>query len=322
MKKAVFLALIFSIVFFESWGQSSLDSYKYIIVPGQFSFLKKADQYQVNSLVTFLFEREGFNVVSGSNSFPSDLGANSCLGLNLDVVNESGMFNTKLKFSLRDCKNNIVHESKIGVSREKDFKKAYHQAIRNAFEEFENMNYAYNSTNSEIKDLSESIIKAEEVKEEPEKEQLDEVQNEVIEQVQIETVKESSTKISEKKQLKEPKKLKEEVQNEKKVSNKVITRINKNPKIKGADIDSPVDILGDYDMGQWGLSSVVENGDTFRVIGGDEKIEIGTVYKTSKKNVFIIKWTAFKQPRLLVVDNDGNLQIDAMAGQETYKKVN
>ena len=54
--------LIALIVVSNVYSQSNLNDYKYVIVPNKFDFLKENDQYQLNSLAAFLFEKYGFRL--------------------------------------------------------------------------------------------------------------------------------------------------------------------------------------------------------------------------------------------------------------------
>ena len=60
MKIKFFSMLIALIVVSNVYSQSNLNDYKYIIVPNKFDFLKEKDQYQLNSLAAFLFNKYGF----------------------------------------------------------------------------------------------------------------------------------------------------------------------------------------------------------------------------------------------------------------------
>ena len=51
---------------------------------------------------------------------------------------------TKIKVVLKDCKDKVVYETVYGTSREKDFSAAYNQALRQAFQSFDKLNYKYN----------------------------------------------------------------------------------------------------------------------------------------------------------------------------------
>jgi len=65
-----------------------------------------------------------------------------------DVINESNLFTSKLKVTLTDCSNNVFYTSELGKSKEKDFKKSYHEALRRAFHSIQKLNYHYKKGNS------------------------------------------------------------------------------------------------------------------------------------------------------------------------------
>ncbi len=120
-----------------------INEYKYVLVPETFEFTGEMNQYQLNSLFKYLFEQEGFNTVMRSGDKPQDLITNPCLGLKANLRNNSGIFVTKLVIGLEDCSGNVVYESKEGRSREKDFKTAYHEALKDAFTSIEELDYKY-----------------------------------------------------------------------------------------------------------------------------------------------------------------------------------
>jgi len=124
-------------------GQQSLNEYKYVIVPNKFDFLKYDDQYQLNSLTKFLFNKEGFQTLFVGDERPGELNSNTCLGLTSSVNNISGLLNTKLVIELVNCRNEIVFTSTEGRSKEKDYKKGYHEALREAFKSITELNYSY-----------------------------------------------------------------------------------------------------------------------------------------------------------------------------------
>ncbi|MDB2462969.1 hypothetical protein N9W61_02575 [Algibacter sp.] len=125
------------------FAQANINNYKYVIVPKKYDFLKERDQYQLNSLTEFLFKKYGFEVVMEGSDYPDELVQNRCLALNSDVVKGSGMFKTKLEITLRDCTDKLVYTSKIGESREKEFKASYTAALRGAFKSIEALKYKY-----------------------------------------------------------------------------------------------------------------------------------------------------------------------------------
>ena len=143
MKTKFFSAIIACFIVTTVFSQSNLNGYKYVIVPNKFDFLKNKDQYQLNSLAQFLFKKYGFVALREGDGYPEDLAKNRCLALRSDVINESGMFKTILAVELKDCSDQLVYTSKPGVSREKDYTKAYVGALRAAFKSIEALNYKY-----------------------------------------------------------------------------------------------------------------------------------------------------------------------------------
>ncbi|GGW77553.1 hypothetical protein [Salegentibacter mishustinae] len=174
MKKILFI-LAFFIGTISTFAQD-LDQYKYIIIPEKFEFSKEENQYQLNALTKFLFEKYGFETLMKSEQKPLDLQENYCLGLTASVKDNSGLFVTKLVVQLEDCRGNIVFESKEGRSRIKEFKDAHHEALRDAFSTIEELNYEYDPsevsapTASETKEAQQAVEKAEVAQTEPETE--------------------------------------------------------------------------------------------------------------------------------------------------------
>lgn len=144
MKKILFLILIASSVTLSH--AQDLNNYKYILIPPTYEFTNGTDQYRLNSLTKFLFEKEGFSTLMTNEKKPVDFQQNPCLGLNADVNNNSGLFVTKLVITLTNCSGDVVFESEEGRSREKDFQAAYQEALRDAFESVKELNYHYTGT--------------------------------------------------------------------------------------------------------------------------------------------------------------------------------
>jgi hypothetical protein len=144
MKKS----LVFFFVLWTCFGfaQHEINSYRYLIVPEKFSFLKQKDQYNLNSLVKIHFEKLGFTVFFDSETLPDSLVNYNCNKLFADVESTGNFLTTKLVITLKDCKNKLVLQSKEGRSKEKDFKISYSQAFRDAFTTFRELNYKYQSS--------------------------------------------------------------------------------------------------------------------------------------------------------------------------------
>lgn len=153
MKKVIFVLCIICIVLSTANAQKTVNDFKYVIVPERFDFLKENDQYSLNSLTKFLLEKENFIVYIDNNNIPKELAENRCLGLYAKVTDHSKLFKTKLKIELLDCFNNVVVESEFGETREKVYKTAYHESLRNAYESIKGLNYSYTASNgvTEIK---------------------------------------------------------------------------------------------------------------------------------------------------------------------------
>ena len=140
--KNMFFAILF-IGGFVATVNAQLNDYKYIIVPKKFNEFKKENQYQTSTLVKYLFEKKGFTALYG-DELPDELNNNRCLGLWVDLIDGSSMFTTKTKLILKDCAEKEVFSTKEGKSKSKEFKTAYSEAIRDAFNSFNTVNYAYN----------------------------------------------------------------------------------------------------------------------------------------------------------------------------------
>jgi len=149
MKKTVYLILLFLMSLSVFSQDKNINHYKYIIVPVNFSFLKGTDQYQVSSFTKFLFNKIGFNSYLSNEEFPADLKENKCLALTVDIKDDSNMLKTKEQIKLLDCNNNVVFTSPIGKSKLKDYKRSYHEAIRNAFKSIKSLNYQYQPSKKE-----------------------------------------------------------------------------------------------------------------------------------------------------------------------------
>ncbi|MDB0601615.1 hypothetical protein PL373_10740 [Tenacibaculum maritimum] len=71
---------------------------------------------------------------------------------------KSSLFYTKNTIELKDCYNKVVFTSREGKSKLKEYKKAYHEAIRKAFKSIQQLNYYY----KEEKSISKGIPTIEE----------------------------------------------------------------------------------------------------------------------------------------------------------------
>ncbi|WP_299834355.1 hypothetical protein [uncultured Tenacibaculum sp.] len=148
MKKLLFLLLVSTSVAF---AQKNINNYKYVIVPKNFDGFKSADQYQTSSLLKFLFNKHGFKAFFDDETKPEDLQMNNCKALTAVVKKGSGFLSTKATIEMRDCQNRVVYVSKEGFSKIKEYKRAYHEAIRESFVSVKGLNYKYIPPKEETK---------------------------------------------------------------------------------------------------------------------------------------------------------------------------
>ncbi|MGV8945747.1 MAG: hypothetical protein ACOH1N_04915 [Lutibacter sp.] len=291
----LFLLLGSSIIY----AQKSMNSYKYVLVAKQFEFQKSPDQYQLNSLTKFLFERAGFTVLFTDDPYPDDLISDRCLALKATVNEASSFLSTKLTIDLFDCYNNKIFSTNEGRSKEKDYKAAFHEALRMAFIDIDDLKHTYDS----------SLVV---------KENIGAEKDTKIEKL---TVKEIIP-IAKVKEVSETAKVKEIVPMKvaKQIENKEAKEAENEP-VKSFVKPLMNTIEGKYFVDQWGECTILSKEDYYAFVGGDEKFEFAAIYKTSIPNLFIIKWAASKQPRLLELDQKGDLKVEDKNGDAIYKRL-
>lgn len=182
MKKLIILCIFITFAI-KSEAQSSLNNYKYVVIPLQYEFLKGKDTYRLNTVTRVLFKDEGFNVYFNEEQLPEDLFNDRCLALYADVKEVKGGFRkTKLEIILKDCNGKLVLKSDVGQSGENNHEKRYREALTDAFKSIEKLNYSYDAREQqeaateekvaeitiEKNDDSEMVMKVEDLKEEKE----------------------------------------------------------------------------------------------------------------------------------------------------------
>jgi len=128
-------AVVWAFVLGMGFGiaQNAIDDYSYIVIPEKFDFLQEKDQYQLNSLTRFLFDKHGFNAY-----FPNDLpNVRRCDGLWAEVSGSPAMIYTKVTISINDCNGNPLFVSQEGRSKLKALDKTFQDALRKAFKSIE-----------------------------------------------------------------------------------------------------------------------------------------------------------------------------------------
>lgn len=181
MKKLLNIFLLLGAVSIAS--AQKINNYKYVLIPETYEFTGEVDEYRLNSLTKFLFEKEGFSTYMKKEEKPTDLRNNPCLGLTTRMENNSGLFVTKLVFILEDCHGNVVFRSAEGRSREKEYEEAYQEALRAAFESIKEIDHHYSPKasidNQEEIQISEAEVEneIEEIEEVEEGEEVEEIEN-------------------------------------------------------------------------------------------------------------------------------------------------
>ena len=135
--------VLFSIVSFAQ------KNHKYAIIPYQFSFVSEHDKYGLNSLTKSFLQSEGFEVYYDNEQFPEELSKNRCLSIVVEPFEIKALFMTKIVIDIKDCSNNLLMKSEIGVSREKEYKIAYNQSLRQALNSLKGkLNFKVENLNS------------------------------------------------------------------------------------------------------------------------------------------------------------------------------
>lgn len=142
-RKIVSLSIIILFTY-VSFAQNELDPYKYIIIPKKYEFLKKENQYRVNSYMKHLFEKEGYRTLYQGENYPEDLLENPCLGVKAMVSDDSSAFTTKVYIFLENCQDKVVFRTEMGKSKVKDMNKTYVDALNKCFIEIKSLDYTFN----------------------------------------------------------------------------------------------------------------------------------------------------------------------------------
>lgn len=141
MKKI--FAIVFILLGCFGFAQEALNNYKYIVVPARFDFQKEVNQYQLNNLLKSKFTQLGLEAYLDTDELPQEVKTNSCLYLKPIINARSNMFTTKTIISLIDCDNKVVYTTREGVSKSKNVRVSYLEAIRSSLKSFDGFQYKY-----------------------------------------------------------------------------------------------------------------------------------------------------------------------------------
>ena len=132
MKKYLVILLMISFVGIAQ----NLNEYKYAILPSKFAFSKEENAHNLNTLSKMYLQKYGFETYFHNEAAPDEFILSYCNKIFVDVTENSTIFITKLKITIKDCKGNILATSEQGTSKEKEYRVAYNEALRMAFDNF------------------------------------------------------------------------------------------------------------------------------------------------------------------------------------------
>ena len=142
----VYILIVLTLFALTASAQTTLNAYKYVLVPEQFPFSKEDNQYGLATISKLQLEDKGFVAFRPNDPLPPALAANKCQALRLEVSERKSLFSTNLTVYLKDCQGNTIFKSREGKSREKEFVDAYPEALTQAFASLQATPYKYDST--------------------------------------------------------------------------------------------------------------------------------------------------------------------------------
>jgi len=154
MKKYIAVALLIC-----SFGfAQNFNEYKYAMVPSKFSFLKEENAHNLNVLTKMYLQKYGFETYFNNEEAPDEFIQSNCNKIFVDVAESSNIFITKLKVTIKDCKGVVLATSDIGTSKEKEYRVAYIEALRMAFDNFSVLKSHQYQPNIKKVELSNQIV--------------------------------------------------------------------------------------------------------------------------------------------------------------------
>lgn len=140
----------------SGYAQNTINNYQYVLVPEQYSFSKEMNQYGLNTLTKSWLEEKGFTVYFDNKDLPTEIANNKCKAMNADLIEKSGLFTTTLTLVLKDCQGNVVFRGKEGKSREKEYRDAYADALKNAFVSLDELSYTFSGDDGTAAEVSDT----------------------------------------------------------------------------------------------------------------------------------------------------------------------
>lgn len=126
MNRIVSLIVCLFITHLTFAQKKALNDFSFVVVPMDYEFTSKSDQYKLNSMTKFYLDKAGFNTYF-SNETPD---ADECDGLYADVEKISAFMANKLQLVLKDCNGVEIYRSLEGISKLKEHEVSYQDALR------------------------------------------------------------------------------------------------------------------------------------------------------------------------------------------------
>jgi SHS2 domain-containing protein len=137
--------LIFLFLLVSSFGfAQSVNDYSAVIVPLKYDFSSVENEYRLNTISKYNIQKAGFEAFYVTEMAEKVKG-DKCDLLYMDVQKENGLLTTKVFVTLNDCNGKVVFQSGVGKSRDKNYGRAYQEALNEAFLSVYDLKYKYNN---------------------------------------------------------------------------------------------------------------------------------------------------------------------------------
>lgn len=151
MKKLLLLTIM--LISGTGIAQASLNDYNMAIIPAKFEFQKEDNQYRINSTIKAFLKQKGFQAYLSNDVLPEGFMDYNCNKVFVNAVEESSMFKTAIKIEFKDCRNNLLFATDFGETREKEYGKAYNEALLLSLKSFDKAKYKYSGKTYEEEEV-------------------------------------------------------------------------------------------------------------------------------------------------------------------------
>ena len=103
---------------------------KVIIISNKYEFQKEKNTYNINSMLKAILVSNNYQVFFDDEELPFEIAQNKCNALTGVLIDNSNLLVRKIKFQIRDCRNNLLFETAEVKTREKDIQNAYIETIK------------------------------------------------------------------------------------------------------------------------------------------------------------------------------------------------